>query len=174
LKLYFKKDVKYSETTHKLDTDFSIDAFIDGIPVQYRFQSDKNKTSRSPYHPTIRYKRENSNNPKQHKSEWFKIKKNKENGSDYPKLLIWGLIDDFDNPKKFSQFKIINIDKLYDDYDKKILRIMPDDEDDIDDIIPNEDVNEPDFKGLDVIGNRDGSSSFLLLNEVEVEFSISN
>lgn len=168
IKEYFKKDVKYNETTRELDINNSIDAFIDRIPVQYRFQSGKNKKSRK-YCPTIRYKRDNTKQINQRESEWFKIKNNKKNGLPYPKLLVWGLIDDYDNPKKFLEFKIIDIDKLYDDYDKKILRIMPDDKDDI---IENKNINEPDFKGLDVIENNDGSSSFLLLNEVEPEFSI--
>jgi len=97
-------------------------------------------------------------------SEWFKIKYNRENNREYPRYLIWGLVDDFKNPTKFTDFKIVDIYKLYHDYEKKIYRILPEDKNDLPPSNPNS--FDRDFIVLTKIENTDKSSVFLVLDEV--------
>jgi len=158
----FKNPVKYDESTNEKDMNNSIDGYINGCPVQYRFQNKLNIKGRlSNYHPTIRYKRDNSKAEKQKLSEWFKIKKNREQGNEYPKYLIWGVVNEQD--QVFEKFIIINIDILYENYNNKEYRIIPDDENDLPDGDPNS--FEPDFTVINKIDNNDGSSSFLVLDD---------
>ena len=164
----FVNPIKYEETTIKKDQDNSIDAYVNNIPVQFRFQDGKNKKNMK-YSPTIRYKRIHSKKIGQKESEWFKIKKNRDENKEYPKYLIWGLVDNFENPRMFLDFKIIDINKLYINYNKKLYRILPDDKDDI---IDSGDPYVADFRELYIKENKDKSSSFITLDEVYVEYSL--
>ena len=126
---------------------------------------------------TFRHKRKTSKRQDQVLSELYKIFKNKREGKLYPKKLIWGTVDALDSPtitpNNIKSIMIYDIDYIIDQCDKGLYRID-------EELTPEKNLrfDGPDGEGsygeADIMENYDRSSSFVILWEMEPEFSYSH
>jgi len=167
----FGRPITIVKATDLQDMDHSIDVFINGEPIQMRWQFLENKKTRA-YWPTLRYKREHSSRPDQYKSELFKIIDNRRRDEPYPKKLIWGLVD-LSQSIKIVRLVIIDLDDFVKKYINKEYHIW-------DGPLGGEHIGFPEDWTedehckqitLEVIENKDNSSSFLVLNDVKSVYS---
>jgi hypothetical protein len=166
-------DACISEATRKEDTDHSVDAYYNGVPVQYRFQTHNPRCTMV---ATLRCKRPNSSRPEQVRSELHKIFKNYREGKLYPKKLVWGTVDsihdDTITPENIKSIMIYDIDHLIEECKNGRYNLLDEE------LTPEAKLQfGPDgvgtFHNAEIFVNKDGSSSFVILRDMATEFSYS-
>ena len=95
------------ESGTNLDTDHSIDGFINDVPVQMhmqRFESVKGRIDN--YCAFTKLRRHHTGS----RTEFYKIKDNKKNGKLYPKYIVWAILNQ--DTSICHKIQIINVDEM--------------------------------------------------------------